>query len=191
MATNSNPWDPIPSPQRKAAQLDSSLPEFIKSSIRLDDPSSYPIPAGTRLEKGVSSKGVVLFESDSDTHEVTSNLANHNSDDKDHGNAAKAANSSVLSFADYEEEDLPPNPSSSAKPSIPQWLQEEIDSDEDRGDRQMLAAQASCCGSESVSSQKREWKEKREEIEQKRIRLDSETHQEEEENVEGSLPGIE
>ena len=55
----------------------------------------------------------------------------------------------------------------------------------------MLAVQASCCGSDSVSSQKREWKEKWEEIEQKRIRLDSETHQEEEENVESRLPEIE
>ena len=78
-------------------------------------------------------------------------------------------------------------------PALPSWLEEDSSTEEEKA---ALATQVPCCstGEEGVGSNKREWREKHEEIEWKRKRLEEEEgkdeekegNEDEEENVEGN-----
>ena len=79
-------------------------------------------------------------------------------------------------------------------PALPSWLEEDSSTEEE--EKAALATQVACCstGEEGVGSNKREWREKHEEIEWKRKRLEEEEgkdeekegNEDEEENVEGN-----
>ena len=79
-------------------------------------------------------------------------------------------------------------------PTLPSWLEEDSSTEEE--EKAALATQVACCstGEEGVGSNKREWREKHEEIEWKRKRLEEEEgkdeekegNEDEEENVEGN-----
>ena len=79
-------------------------------------------------------------------------------------------------------------------PALPSWLEEDSSTEEE--EKAALATQVPCCstGEEGVGSNKREWREKHEEIEWKRKRLEEEEgkdeekegNEDEEENVEGN-----
>ena len=79
-------------------------------------------------------------------------------------------------------------------PALPSWLEEDSSTEEEKA---ALATQVACCstGEEGVGSNKREWREKHEEIEWKRKRLEEEEgkdeekegNEDEEENVEGNV----
>ena len=79
-------------------------------------------------------------------------------------------------------------------PALPSWLEEDSSTEEE--EKAALATQVACCstGEEGVGSNKREWREKHEEIEWKRKRLEEEEGKDEEkegnedeENVEGNV----
>lgn len=79
-------------------------------------------------------------------------------------------------------------------PTLPSWLEEDSSTEEE--EKAALATQVACCstGEEGVGSNKREWREKHEEIEWKRKRLEEEEGKDEEkegnedeENVEGNV----
>ena len=80
-------------------------------------------------------------------------------------------------------------------PTLPSWLEEDSSTEEE--EKAALATQVACCstGEEGVGSNKREWREKHEEIEWKRKRLEEEEgkdeekegNEDEEENVEGNV----
>ena len=80
-------------------------------------------------------------------------------------------------------------------PALPSWLEEDSSTEEE--EKAALATQVACCstGEEGVGSNKREWREKHEEIEWKRKRLEEEEEgkdeekegNEDEENVEGNV----
>lgn len=80
-------------------------------------------------------------------------------------------------------------------PTLPSWLEEDSSTEEE--EKAALATQVPCCstGEEGVGSNKREWREKHEEIEWKRKRLEEEEgkdeekegNEDEEENVEGNV----
>ena len=79
-------------------------------------------------------------------------------------------------------------------PALPSWLEEDSSTEEE--EKAALATQVPCCstGEEGVGSNKREWREKHEEIEWKRKRLEEEEGKDEEkegnedeENVEGNV----
>ena len=80
-------------------------------------------------------------------------------------------------------------------PALPSWLEEDSSTEEE--EKAALATQVACCstGEEGVGSNKREWREKHEEIEWKRKRLEEEEgkdeekegNEDEEENVEGNV----
>lgn len=79
-------------------------------------------------------------------------------------------------------------------PTLPSWLEEDSSTEEE--EKAALATQVPCCstGEEGVGSNKREWREKHEEIEWKRKRLEEEEGKDEEkegnedeENVEGNV----
>ena len=80
-------------------------------------------------------------------------------------------------------------------PTLPSWLEEDSSTEEE--EKAALATQVACCstGEEGVGSNKREWREKHEEIEWKRKRLEEEEGkdeekegtEDEEEKVEGNV----
>lgn len=195
--TDRDLWEALKTPERTLPSFAESTP-FTTSSIQIvgeaphEDAPAKPFKSSIQILDDTPSSvddGKIISFDDTPSTDGGKIISLDETPSTDGGK--------IISFDDnpnetvfISEESQPTTPI----PALPSWLEEDSSTEEE--EKAALATQVACCstGEEGVGSNKREWREKHEEIEWKRKRLEEEEGKDEEkegnedeENVEGNV----